>query len=149
MIQSFNLVQIEKNIEKQKIKLKKLSHNYKINFENIEKKILIDVEEVEKLKIQNKKIIPEINYQNIKNKLINNEVVNLVKKRGCVVIRNVFEKEKVIKWNREIEQYIDENNYYEDQKEKAGLDQYFSDLQSGKTQIFGLYWSKPQIEARQ
>ena len=142
-MQSFNPVQIEKNIIEQKVKLKQLSHNYKINFENIEKKILIDVEEVEKLKIQNKKIIPEINYQNIKNKLINNEIVNLVKKRGCVVIRNVFEKEKVIKWNREIEQYIDENNYYEDQKEKAGLDQYFSDLQSGKPQIFGLYWSKP------
>ena len=138
-MQSFNPVQIEKNIIKQKVKLKQLSHNYKINFENIEKKILIDVEEVEKLKIQNKKIIPEINYQNIKNKLINNEVVNLVKKRGCVVIRNVFEKEKVIKWNREIEQYIDENNYYEDQKEKAGLDQYFSDLQSGKPQIFGFF----------
>ena len=29
------------------------------------------------------------------------------------------------------------------------MDQYFSDLQSGKPQIFGLYWSKPQIEARQ
>ena len=48
----------------------------------------------------------------------------------------------------EIERYIDENNYYEDQKEKAGLDQYFSDLQSGKPQIFGLYWSKPQIEVK-
>ena len=34
-------------------------------------------------------------------------------------------------------------------RKKAGLDQYFSDLQSGKPQIFGLYWSKPQIEARQ
>ena len=148
-MQSFNPIQIEKNIIKQKVKLKKLSHNYKINFENIEKKILIEVEEIEKLTTQNKKIIPEINYANIKNKLINNEIFDLVKKRGCVVIRNVFEKEKVIEWNHEIERYIDENNYYEDQKEKAGLDQYFSDLQSGKPQIFGLYWSKPQIEARQ
>jgi len=145
----FNLVQIEKNIIKQKVKLKKLSHNYKINFENIEKEILIDVEEIEKLTMKNKKIIPEINYKNIKNKLINNEIFDLVKKRGCVVIRNVFEKEKVIEWNHEIERYIDENNYYEDQKEKADLDQYFSDLQSGKPQIFGLYWSRPQVEVRQ
>ena len=61
-MQSFNSLQIEQDIIKQKVKLKKLSYNYKINFENIEKKILIDVEEVEKLKIQNKKIIPEINY---------------------------------------------------------------------------------------
>jgi len=148
-MQNFDPVQIEQDIIKQKIKLRKLSHNYKINFNNIEKKFLIDVEEVEKLTTQNKKIIPEIDYANIKNKSINDGIIALVKKRGCVVIRNVFEREKVIEWNYEIERYIDENNYYEDQKEKANLDQYFSDLKSGKPQIFGLYWSKPQIEARQ
>ena len=54
-MQSFNMAQIEQNIIKQKSKLKKLSHNYKINFENIEKKILIDVDEIEKLTMQNKK----------------------------------------------------------------------------------------------
>ena len=27
--------------------------------------------------------------------------------------------------------------------------QYFSELKSGKPQIFGLYWSKPQVEIRQ
>ena len=141
-MQTFDPAQIEQDIIKQKTKLRKLSHNYQTNFQNIEKKILIDVEEIEKLTTQNKKIIPEIDYANIKNKSINDEIIALVKKRGCVVIRNVFEKEKVIKWNHKIERYIDENNYYEDQKEKAGLDQYFSDLKSGKPQIFGLYWSK-------
>ena len=117
--------------------------------DSISKAFDVDVEEVEKLTTQNKKIIPEIDYANIKNKSINDGIIALVKKRGCVVIRNVFEREKVIEWNYEIERYIDENNYYEDQKEKANLDQYFSDLKSGKPQIFGLYWSKPQIEARQ
>ena len=67
-MQSFNPTQIEQNIIKQKVKLKKLSHNYQTNFQNIEKKILIDVEEIEKLKTQNKKIIPEIDYAKIKNK---------------------------------------------------------------------------------
>ena len=74
-MQSFNPVQIEKNIIEQKVKLKQLSHNYKINFENIEKKILIDVEEIEKLTTQNKKIIPEIDYASIKNKSINDEII--------------------------------------------------------------------------
>ena len=66
-MQSFNPTQIEQNIIKQKVKLKKLSHNYQTNFQNIEKKILIDVEEIEKLTTQNKKIIPEIDYAKIKN----------------------------------------------------------------------------------
>ena len=49
-MQTFDLAQIEQDIIKQKTKLKKLSHNYQTNFQNIEKKILIDVEEIEKLK---------------------------------------------------------------------------------------------------
>ena len=52
-------------------------------------------------------------------------------------------------WNKEIETYIDQNNYYEHQKEKIGFDNYFSDLKSGKPQIYGIYWSKPQIQIRQ
>ena len=50
--------------------------------------------------------------------------------------------------NEKLEKYIDENNYYEDQKKKSNLDKYFSDLQSAKPQIYGLYWSKAQIEIR-
>ena len=44
--------------------------------------------------------------------------------------------------------YVMENNYFEDQKKKIGIDKYFSDLKSGKPQIFGLYWSKAQSEIR-
>jgi hypothetical protein len=51
--------------------------------------------------------------------------------------------------NKDLESYIEENNYYEDQKKKADIDKYFSDLQSGKPQIFGLYWSKTQVNIRQ
>jgi len=51
-MKSFNQIQIEESIIKQKIKLRELSHDYKINFENIEKEILIDVEEIEKLIMQ-------------------------------------------------------------------------------------------------
>ena len=51
--------------------------------------------------------------------------------------------------NKDLEQYIEENNYYEDQKKQADIDKYFSDLKSGKPQIFGLYWSKPQVKIRQ
>ena len=40
------------------------------------------------------------------------------------------------------------DRYYNDQKKKEGLDNYFSDLKSGKPQIYGLYWSKAQIKIR-
>ena len=50
--------------------------------------------------------------------------------------------------NEDLDKYVLENNYFEDQKKKIGIDEYFSDLKSGKPQIFGLYWSKAQSEIR-
>ena len=61
----------------------------------------------------------------------------------------MFEDSKINDWNVQLEEYIDQNNYYDDQQKKAGIDEYFSELKSGKPQIFGLYWSKPQVEIRQ
>ena len=65
-----------------------------------------------------------------------------------MIIRDVFEDKKINYLNKELENYITVNNYYDDQKKKASIDKYFSDLKSGNPQIFGLYWSKPQIEIR-
>ena len=55
---------------------------------------------------------------------------------------------KIGKLNNDLEKYIEHNGYYNDQKKKEGLDKYFSDLKSGKPQIYGLYWSKAQIKIR-
>ena len=48
-----------------------------------------------------------------------------------------------------VTEYITANGYYEQCQGKAHLDQYFSTLQSGKPQVFGIYWSRPQMLARQ
>ena len=61
----------------------------------------------------------------------------------------MFDDSLIHQMNKDLESYIEENNYYEDQKKKSNIDQYFSDLQSGKPQIFGLYWSKTQVNIRQ
>jgi hypothetical protein len=39
--------------------------------------------------------------------------------------------------------------YEEREVEKRSLDRYFSALKAGKPQIFNVYWSKPQVNARQ
>ena len=148
-MEQFDNKVINKKISDSKIFLRSLSLNYKNNFINIEKKITTEIKEIEKSIKKNKKIIPEIYYQQIVSNSIDNNLVNLVKKRGCVIIRNVFDRKQVEFWNDELANYIEQNNYFEDQKEKAGMDKYFSDLKSGKPQIFGLYWSKPQVEVRQ
>ena len=142
-----SLENIEKKIIKEKLILKQKSKNYKDNFLRIEKFIEEEVLKIQALKKNNSNIIPEINFHDLNNQ--SEKIVNEVKKRGCVVIKNVFENDQMIKMNSELESYIEDNNYYDDQRKKADIDQYFSDLKSGKPQIFGLYWSKPQVNIRQ
>ena len=141
--------EIESKIITAKIFLKNQSSDFKKNFHYIENYIKEEVRLIEGNAKKNKSIIPEIEYDSIKNKNITSNTISNIKNRGCVIIRNVFDKKIVDQWNVDLEEYIDQNNYYEDQKKNINLDQYFSDLQSGKPQIFGLYWSKPQIEIRQ
>ena len=136
----------EIDIEKLKSKLKDYSKNYKENFNQIEKYIKSEVDEILKLKASKKSIIPEISFNQINQK--NTKFVESIKKRGCVIVRDVFEDLTIERLNNDLEKYIEENNYYNDQKNKSGLDKYFSDLKSSKPQIMGLYWSKAQMEIR-
>ncbi len=136
---------INVKIIKAKKKLRIKSKNFKENFLKISKFIKKEVCLIEDLKKNKKKIIPEVKFEDISNDLT---LINQIKKRGCVIVRNVFDKKIADEWNKNLEKYIELNNFFEDQKKKDGLDKYFSDLKSNKPQICALYWSKPQIEIR-
>ena len=138
---------IEQLIKEEKKNLRSKSKNYRENFSKIENFIKKEILEIESSKKNLENIIPEINFRDLSSNL--SEFKSEVKKRGCIIIRDVFDDNLMHQMNRDLESYIEKNNYYEDQKKKADLDKYFSDLQSGKPQIFGLYWSKTQVNIRQ
>ena len=138
---------IEQLIKEEKKILRSKSKNYRENFSKIENFIEKEIVQIENSKKSAKNIIPEINFKDLSDNL--SEFKNELKKRGCVIIRDVFDDTLMHQMNKDLESYIEENNYYEDQKKKADIDKYFSDLQSGKPQIFGLYWSKTQVNIRQ
>ena len=96
--------------------LRKKSHNYINNFKKIEKFIKKEIQELENLKNLSKPIIPDINFSDLNNK--NNEIRENVMNRGCIIIRDVFEDKKIISLNKELESYIEDNRYYDDQKKK-------------------------------
>ena len=76
------------------------------------------------------------------------EMVDSIKQRGAVILRNTFDRDRVNAWNDTLMAYVAKNDYFEKQKAKEGMDQYFASLSSSRPQIFGLYWSQPQMEAR-
>ena len=93
------------DIEKVKEELRNHSKNYKENFAKIEKFIETEIQEILNLKKNNKSIIPEISINEIdQNKT---KVIEDIKKRGCVIIRDVFEDQYIESLNRQLEKYID------------------------------------------
>ena len=115
------------------------------NFEIIDRQI---DEQIVQLKSETQPI-PELSFADVQAGSVPQDAVARIKQRGCVIIRGVFNPEQVDDWNASLMRYVEENNYFEKQREKAGLDNYFGELGSSKPQIFGLYWSRAQMEARQ
>ena len=94
-------------------------------------------------------IIPQVEYHKIAEGAVEEFFRELVRRRGCVIVKSVFDRSQVSEWNHEIGEYIDRNDYLTAANKKKDLDKYFSGLENATPQIFSLYWSRPQVMARQ
>ncbi len=139
---------LSQQIQQQKQKLRKAA-DLDSSFIKLSRSLKEEVEEIIALAANGSEVIPEVSFTDIHKGAVSSNLTQLVKKRGCAVIRQVFSSERVNDWNEQIVEYIESNQYYNKEIKKRGLDQYFGQLASGRPQIFGLYWSKPQIKARQ
>lgn len=92
--------------------------------------------------------VPQLEANDILNQRVTEQQKNLIRQRGCCVIKGVFPRQQASDWNQQIDAYLDENQFVEKLK-NAAEDNYFGDLKQGKPQIYGIYWSRPQVEARQ
>lgn len=120
---------------------------YAATFKAMSTAINTEIEEIIALRDAGQSVVPELTLEQINNGKVTATDRDLIRKRGCVVIRNTFDKAQAERWNQQIGEYVETNGFYE--TPDKGLDNYFSSLQTGKPQILSLYWSKPQIEARQ
>jgi hypothetical protein len=94
-------------------------------------------------------VVPEVDYGDIRSSNVPDASRRAIRKAGCAVVRGVFPASLARDWFAEIGEYLEANRYDEREVEKRSLDKYFSALKAGKPQIFNIYWSKPQVMARQ
>jgi hypothetical protein len=122
--------------------------NHREVFLEVEKAIAEEADKIAALRARGESVIPEIQFADIDGRRVSQDKIDLVKTRGACVIRNVFERSVVERWDREIGEYVEKNNL--DKKlENRAEDKYFGQLASSKPQIYGVYWSKPQVLARE
>jgi len=94
-------------------------------------------------------VVPELDYRAIRDGNIRESVRQSIRSTGCVVVRNVLPADLASEWFAELGEYLEANHYDAREVEKRSLDKYFAALKAGKPQIFNVYWSKPQVMARQ
>ena len=118
-------------------------------FQSVRSEMMREVDNIAAMNAAGQSVIPEVSFQSIANGAVSDATRADIRHRGCAIVRGVFDPIEVNDWNAEIGEYIARNDYLAKSKEKAGLDKYFSDLKAGAPQIYGLYWSRPQVMARQ
>jgi len=94
-------------------------------------------------------VVPELDYRDIRNNAVAEPLRQSIRKSGCAVVRGVFPADLARDWFAQLGDYLDSNHYEQLEGEKRSLDKYFSALKAGKPQVFNVYWSKPQVMARQ
>jgi hypothetical protein len=94
-------------------------------------------------------VVPELDYRDVVNNKVSDTVRQSIRRTGCAVVRGVFPTHLARDWFAEVGEYLETNHYEQREVEKRSLDKYFSALKAGKPQIFNVYWSRPQVMARQ
>src|SRR6202045_3398779 len=94
-------------------------------------------------------VVPELDYRDIRNNTVPDAIRQSIRKSGCAVVRGVFPADLARDWFAQVGEYLETNRYEQLEGEKRSLDKYFSALKAGKPQVFNVYWSRPQVMARQ
>ena len=115
----------------------------------IEADLRAEVEEIAQRRAAGKSIVPELDYQLVRDGKVTDAAKAEIRRRGVAVVRNVFPRAQAEAWNGAIGDYLARNDYVNKAATRDAGDRYFTSLKSSRPQIFGIYWSKPQMEARQ
>ena len=102
-------------------------------FQQVEDHIRFEVDAVRAEQDNSGSVIPELNYADIVANNVSDSAIDYIKRRGAVIIRQVFERQQAEDWDAELASYINDNGYYDTEIDPK-LDQYFSQLNAGRPQ---------------
>ena len=121
---------------------------YKEVFREVEAEMRGRVEEIVSERESGRDVIPIVQYAEVAAGKVPAEMVAKVRARGACVVRGTFPREVAVGFDDEIAAYVERNDLDAKLANRAE-DKYFGTLASAKPQIYGIYWSRPQVEARQ
>ncbi|MCQ4080861.1 DUF1479 domain-containing protein [Streptomyces sp. RB6PN25] len=115
-------------------------------FAVVEKQIAARIAEINADNKRGEEVWPVIDYADIEAGTVAAEQLDKLKRRGCLVVRGHFEREQALGWDADIVDYVERNKFFESYTGPG--DDFFGSVGS-KPEIYPIYWSHAQMEARQ
>jgi len=115
-------------------------------FAVVEARVRAAVGDVVAAKRHGEPVWPVIDYADIAAGTVSAEQLAALRRRGCLVVRGHFPREQALAWDRDIVDYVEANRFFEHYRGPG--DDFFSSVGS-KPEIYPIYWSPAQLQARQ
>src|ERR1700688_25499 len=144
----FVIENLPQEIRQSKKTLREALPNHAEVFRQVEAEMRRRVNTIVKERETGQEVIPIVQYSDVEAGAVPPELIAKIKDRGACVIRRTFAPAQAEAWDREIATYVDGNGL-DAKLANAAEDKYFGTLASAKPQIYGIYWSRPQVQARQ
>jgi hypothetical protein len=134
-------------IRETKAKLKAQIGDVAAAFAEAEKAVRAEVAEVVAQRERGAEVWPVVQFSDIAAGTVPAHLIEAVRRRGCAVVKGTFPRERAEAWDAELVSYLDRNDF-------AGSYKYIDDgvfggLAASKPSIFPIYWSQPQMQARE
>lgn len=115
-------------------------------FAVVEQRVAAQVADIIAAKERGDEVWPVVNYADIAAGTVSAAMIELVQRRGCLVVRGHFEHEQAQAWDKEIVDYVEGNSFFKNYRGPG--DDFFGTVGSNP-EIYPVYWSPPQMKARQ
>jgi Protein of unknown function (DUF1479) len=113
----------------------------------VEDHLRAEIADIEATRARGEEVWPVIDYADVEAGRVSEEQRARLKRRGCAVIRGHFDRSQAEQWDRDIVSYVDGNHFFE--RYTGPADDFFDTLEMSKPEIYPIYWSSAQMEARQ
>jgi hypothetical protein len=111
-----------------------------------EARVRAAVDEVLAARRRGESVWPVLDYADLAAGRVGAADLERLRRRGCLVVRGHFEREQALAWDRGIVDYVEGNHFFEDYRGPG--DDFFGSVGS-KPEIYPIYWSPAQMQARQ
>ena len=108
-----------------------------------------EIADIEATRARGEEVWPVLDYADVAAGTVPAETLALLQRRGCAVVRGHFPREQAERWDADVVDYVESNRFFETYAGPA--DDFFGTLgaEMSKPEIYPIYWSPAQMEARQ